>query len=102
MDPLLKEIELLTSLFDIEMLKTLVSNNPVTQLQDIVFQLYLEAVLFDMLFEYFVTDFYDDFVLFDRLTNEKNGRIFRQLNEALANYTTSVNLIRSSLSDCNE
>lgn len=101
-DPLLKEVELLTSLFDIEMLKTLVSYNPVTQLQDIVFQLYLEAVLFDMLFEYFVTDFYNDFVLFDMLTNEKNGRIFRQLNEALVNYTTSVNLIRSSLSDCNE
>lgn len=101
-DPLLKEVELLTSLFDIEMLKTLVSYNPVTQLQDIVFQLYLEAVLFDMLFEYFVTDFYNDFVLFDMLTNEKNGRIFRQLNEALVNYTTSLNLIRSSLSDCNE
>lgn len=101
-DPLLKEVELLTSLFDIEMLKTLVSNNPVTQLQDIVFQLYLEAVLFDMLFEYFVTDFYDDFVLFDTLTNQKNGRIFRQLDEALVNYTTVVNLITSSLSNCNE
>lgn len=100
-EPLLKEVELLTSLFDIEMLVTMVRFNVVTEIEGIVTQMYLEAVLYDMLFEYFVADFLSDFIIFDQLTNGKNGRIFRTLDEALVTFTASATAIRNSLVDCN-
>lgn len=75
--------------------------NPVLNTYDIVSTLYLEALLWDVFFEFFVSDILSDFIIFDALTNEKNGRLFPRLNIALDDFTSSGNLIITSLANCN-
>lgn len=101
-DPILRELELFISLFQIEPFGVLAQMNPVTQFQGIVQLLYLEALLYNALFEIFVSEVAFEFSLFERDTNSKNARIFFALNDAHAEFTAAGNLIRSSLVTCTE
>lgn len=99
--PVLKELDIIASLFEIETLGMLAWTNPVINIEDIVSTLYLEALLYEVLFEYFVIEILYDFNVFDSMTDEKNGRIFPALDRALTDFRFTGNVIRNSLANCN-
>lgn len=98
--PIFEEIEMATSLFEIEILALLVYFNSVSQMDNIVSIMTFEIFLFDMLFEIFVTEIYVDFIIFEILSAEKNELIFPLLNAGFVDFRFTGNLIRTSLSNC--
>lgn len=99
--PVFEEIDIITSIFEIEVLNMLAYYNPVTQIENIVNTLAFEVLLFDMLFEIFVDEIYVDFIFFEMLSEEKNEANFPLLNAGLEDFIVSGNLIRNSLANCN-
>lgn len=98
--PLIHELETLMSFVMIETKMIVSQLNPVTEIQEIITGLLLEATFYELLFEIFVDEFHDDFIFFDRYSNEKNKRIFRNLENAFQDLTVSGQEIRSSLNNC--
>lgn len=98
--PLLDEIEILMSLLMTETKFAFANLNAVSRFQEIVAMLSLEATLFEILFEIFVNDIIFDFTFFERYTNDKNLRIFRNLDAAFFELQSVGREIELSLSDC--
>lgn len=95
------ELELITSLFDFEILSVLAYYNSVTEMEELVTLLYFESVIYEALFELFVSLFFDEFVLFEMITNGKNARLFPVLHTARDDFFATANRIRTSLPNCN-
>lgn len=98
--PLLDEIERLMSLLMIETKFAFAEMNAVADFEEIVAMLSLEATLFNVLFEVFVNDIVSEFISFERYTNEKNLRIFRNLDAASLELQSVGREIELSLLDC--
>lgn len=99
--PLLTEIEIIMSIMQVETFGILALYNPVTELEESLTLLILEAALYSILFELFVAEIYIDFVFFDFLMNEKHQELFPQLQTAFDDFRVSGNLIVNSLQNCN-
>lgn len=98
--PFLKELDLLTSQFDIEILNVIRYYNPVTNTEMIVGSLLLEVMLFEYLFEFFVSEIFIDFIIFEEISNNKNLRIFPALSEGVEDFRSAGRLIIDSLASC--
>lgn len=98
--PLLDQIEDLMSAVLVDTKQSFAESNAYTEFQDIVALLSLEATLFELVFEIFVNDIIFDFNFFEGYTNEKNMRIFRDLNSAFTELQNVGREIESSLVDC--
>lgn len=99
--PALEEIDMITSLFEIEALMIISYYNPVTEMENLVFTFFFEVLIFDILFEIFVDEIYVDFIIFEMLSNEKNEINFPLLDAGLEAFRSDGSLIRSSLANCN-
>lgn len=99
--PLIEELEQFISIFQIEVLMVMNYYNTVTELETIVSLLYLESVLYNLLFEIFVNELMVDFIIFEYETNHKNGRLFPLLDASLELYRFEATIIRNSLVNCN-
>lgn len=100
--PLLDEMEILKALIEIEIFNILGTYNSVDEMEYFVSMLALEAAIYSALFEFFVSEIYTDFVVFELITNRKNAVIFPLLDEEVNKFRQTGNLIRNSLANCNE
>lgn len=100
-EPTLQELDILISLFQVEVLYMLAYRNTVTEIEYIVSILYLEALLYEVFFELFVDEIIFEFNFFQMLANEDNGRLFQTLDDSFNDYITNGNIIRDSLATCN-
>ena len=99
--PILEIIDHLTSLFEIEIIAQLGFQNPITEMETIVSYLHAEVAVLEILFELFVSEIQDDFVIFGVLSGERSALIFPLLDNALNDFKFNGNLIRNSLVNCN-
>lgn len=98
--PLLKELEMLTSILEIEMLVAMGYFNIVTELESLVTNLYFEAVFYAFFFEQFVDEIILDFRIFEDFTRSKNERLFPLIGTAATDFAEAATIIRDSLPSC--
>lgn len=98
--PLLKELDILTSILEIEMLVVFGVLNPVTEIEEIVTNLYFEATFYAIFFEIFVDEIIIDFTIFENFTRDKNERLFPIIGDAATGFTDTATVIRDSLPGC--
>jgi hypothetical protein len=100
--PVLNELEMIMTIMQTETFDIFALYNPVTELEEAVILLILEAALYSVLFELFVSEIYSDFIVFGLLINESHKELFPFLQSAFDDFRVGGNLIRTSLVDCNE
>lgn len=99
--PVLDQLDVIVSLFQIETFTMLGYQNTVTEIEEIISVLYIESLLYAILFEVFVEEIIFEFTFFETLTNEKNERVFLALDYGISNFVFTTNVIRNSLVNCN-
>lgn len=99
--PAIDEIELLVSLFEVEILNLLSYVNSVTNMIFLLIVLESEIRQYGVLFEYYVDDIYEEMVIWSMFTDEFSQNAFPQLDASLAQFRSSVDSIRGSLVNCN-
>lgn len=100
-NPILNTIDLLTSRFEIEVIEQLGFRNAVTGFEAIISFLLDEVIIFEDLFEFFVSGIYDDFINLETLIGARKSVIFPVLDNTLDEFRFNGNLIRNSLLNCN-
>lgn len=98
--PMLKELELLTSILEIEMLVAMGYFNTVTEIESLITNLYFEATFYAIFFEQFVDEIIIDFRIFENFTRDKNDRLFPLINSASTDFAEAAAVIRASLPSC--
>ncbi|CRK95138.1 CLUMA_CG008616, isoform A [Clunio marinus] len=101
-NPVLQELDIIASFIDFASLDMFTYEyNAVTEIYNIVTTLYLQTLIYPAFFEIFVNEIIFEFGMFRDFTNEKNGRIFTNLQEIVDEFTLSTNLIRDNVANCN-
>lgn len=99
--PLLEDLELLVSQFEIEMLSLFRRFNTVTNFISFIIELETEVRLYGALFEYFVSEIYVEMIIHNVYTDMNSAVSFPQLEEGLEAFRSAGNSIRASLPTCN-
>lgn len=99
--PSLHEIELLRSIFEVEIFNIFAYVNSVTNMFQLLILLESEVRTYGALFEYYVSEIYVEMIIYSMLTDELAQETFPLLDTALVDFKTSENRIRNSLSSCN-
>jgi hypothetical protein len=64
--------------------------------------LILEAAIYSLLFELFVSEVYFDFIIFNELMDARHKQLFPVIQSAYDDFRVNGNLIISSLANCTE
>ncbi|CRK95137.1 CLUMA_CG008615, isoform A [Clunio marinus] len=97
--PTINELEVIISLFEINLLNYFANVNSVTQMYYLLLFYQTEIQTFFDIFEYFVFYIYIDMIIYDLYTTEINKILFVELNEGLAEFREASDLIRNSLAE---
>jgi hypothetical protein len=99
--PVLHDIELLRSVFEVHSFNVFGYTNSATNMLQISTELESDVKAYSDLFEVYVNKLYTDLFIHNILTDELSEEAFSLLDGGLENFQKSINLIRSSLSSCN-
>jgi hypothetical protein len=99
--PIFYEIEMLRSIFEVEIFNMFAYINSVTSMFQLLIFLESEIRAYGQLFEYYVNDIYTEMVIYEMLTNDLSEEVFPELDNALELFGRSVQAIRTSVRSCN-
>lgn len=85
-NPIMKILDVLVSQLEKETISRFRETNAVSQMDSLHDLLEAEVEIADELFETFVQEIFDDFIMFETLTSEINGRTFPQLDAMVENF----------------
>lgn len=99
--PIFYEIEMLRSIFEVEIFSIFASINSVTNMFQLLIILESEIRAFGSLFEYYVNNIYTEMVIYEMLTNDVSEEVFPMLDKALEEFKSSAISISHFVRSCN-
>ena len=98
--PIFYEIEMLRSIFEVEIFSIFASTNSVTSMFQLLIILESEIRAYGALFENYVNNIYTEMVIYEILTNDLSEDIFPMLDKALDEFKSSSISIRNFVKSC--
>ena len=99
--PLMDDLHEMVSSYETDLLMLIGIYNPVEDIEYMLFNFFIDVLIYDIFFEYFIDDIYIEMVYWNLIMEDVSSDNFPILQSSLDYFRFNANLIQNTLNDCN-